>query len=188
MNSKERNLVMKDSKKISNRDPRSKPNNDPIETPNAQTKIADKPVKTGSIYDYKNVRLAKNRLLHDLSNSPDEILSDTFYKNLENRLRTSKFEQRDLSAHSNKKAEELSINKMIEEHKRLQKNATFNLWNLESEKEEEDRRNNYWRSSRRKRDIGNLVFGNLRKVTSVGTLNLLLCDNLFIKILIGHSP
>ncbi|XP_044747625.1 uncharacterized protein LOC123308894 [Coccinella septempunctata] len=169
---KERNLVMKNPKRISNRDPRSKPSpkkeDEEMKTPN--TDKTSEGVKTGSIYDYKNVRLARSRLLHDLSNSPDEILSDIFYKNLENRLRTSKFEQRDLSAHRNKKAEEESISSFIEEHKKMQKNATLNLWNLESEKEETERRNNYWRSSRRKRDIGKMVYGSLRKVTSVAAI------------------
>lgn len=164
---------MKDTKKQSNRDPRSKTvlkEEVTIQTPNPTTHEpqTSNTVETGSIYDYKNVRLSRSRLLHDLSNSPDEILSDTFYKNLENRLRTSKFEQRDLSAHNNKKAEEESINKFIEDHKKLKKNASFNLWNLESEKEEADRRSSYWRSNRRKRDAGSLVYGSLRKVTSVG--------------------
>ncbi|KAL3284774.1 hypothetical protein HHI36_018917 [Cryptolaemus montrouzieri] len=185
VNNKERNFILKNVKSASNRDPRSKSQmfEDEIEgsldqynksqltnEDGVQSEEKDFHKISSGIYDYKNIILSKNRLLHDLSNSPDEILSDTFYKNFENRLRTSKFEQRDLISHSNKKAEEESINEIIEEHRKRQQNSSFNLWNLESEKEDDDRKNNYWRSRRRKRQSNYSTYESLRKATSVGAI------------------
>ncbi|KAK9885823.1 hypothetical protein WA026_013695 [Henosepilachna vigintioctopunctata] len=147
---KEKHLVMKTPGLLSNRDPRSK------------SEIVEETIEGSAV--------GMDSPMDNREEDQDEILSDTYYKNLENRLRTSKFEQRDLSSHRNKKSEEESINKVLEEQKRAQQNMSYNLWNLESEKEEEDRRNNYWRGSRKKRQLNLASYGNFKRMTSVGAV------------------
>ena len=61
-----------------NRDPRSKekPTKEPPKLVKSKKKnLSDK------IFSYHNVRLAKNRLLHDEEDLPIDILKDTYFKN-----------------------------------------------------------------------------------------------------------
>lgn len=95
------------------------------------------------IYDYKNVRNAKTRLLHDLNKLPIDILRETYFKNQKNQLKKSRFEQRDLQSHENRDKE---LIKDIEEPGPI--NSSLNLWILESEKELEDKKNGYAKGKR----------------------------------------
>lgn len=118
------------------------------------------------MYDYRNIYNARNRLLHDLSNLPSDILRDTYYKNRERQLRKSRFEQRDLKSHKDRMKENQELMKVIEKEKETYTNVTENLWDLESEKEMEDKQNGYYRG---KREINYTAAGTV-KITSVGKL------------------
>ncbi|KAJ8922345.1 hypothetical protein NQ315_004288 [Exocentrus adspersus] len=169
-------LIEEHARKSNGRDPRSKGKNSdfpvttelnlPLKTDQAQRKknLSD---KRYGIYDYKNVRLARNRLFHDVNNIPTDILKDTFFKNEERRLRKSKFEQRDINAHNDKLKEGEEVQTVIDEERAaLQNNSSFNLWDLESEKELQD-----WESGnyRGKREV-NYTYDSVTKITSVGAI------------------
>lgn len=117
------------------------------------------------IYDYRNVRNAKNRLFQDLNAIPNEILKDTYFKNSEKLLRRSRFEQRDLFSHRDRIKENQDLKKAIEEEKKRIFNVSENLWNLESEKELEDRENEY--SNIGKREANENITG-IPRLTSIG--------------------
>lgn len=110
--------------------------------------------------DYNNIYMARNRLLHDLNDLPTEILRETYQKNRERQLRNNKFEQRDLRYRENEGDE--AVNKTEEEMKNM--NFPESLWDLESEKELEDRENGYWRG---KRDAEYSPVG-IPRITSTG--------------------
>ncbi|KAJ8945336.1 hypothetical protein NQ318_009731 [Aromia moschata] len=78
----------------------------------------------------------------------------------------SKFEQRDVNSHNDKIREHEEIQRVIEEEKAALENNTFNLWDLESEKEMQD-----WESGnyRGKREV-NYTFESVTKITSVGAI------------------
>ncbi|XP_018568780.1 uncharacterized protein LOC108909041 [Anoplophora glabripennis] len=171
-------LIDESSRKMGSRDPRSKektessnkvdPNSksNQKEKSRSSTKKKNLSDKKYGIYDYKNLRSAQNRLLHDINNIPTEILKDTFFKNEERRLRKSKFEQRDINAHNDKIKENEDIQSIIEEEKVALQNNSLNLWDLESEKEVQD-----WESGnyRGKREV-NYTFDSVTKITSVGAV------------------
>jgi hypothetical protein len=118
------------------------------------------------IYDYENIKMARNRLLHDLNNLPWGILRDTYFKNRESQLRKSKFEQRDITSHIDKIKQNEEVKSIIDEEKKAAANSSYNLWDLESEKELRDKENGYWR---KKREV-NYTFNGIRKITSVGAI------------------
>lgn len=145
------------------RDPR---NRDNISKKNSSTTTTKKNLSESplGIYDTHNIRLSKNRLLHDLDHLPTEILKDTYVKNEENRLRRSKFEQRDVNTHYDKVKEKEDIRKIIQKEIDRVKNSSFNLWDLESEKELKDQIEG---NIRGKRDVNYESDGTI-KVISVG--------------------
>ncbi|GLV42598.1 uncharacterized protein CBL_03337 [Carabus blaptoides fortunei] len=112
--------------------------------------------------DYNNIYMARNRLLHDLNDLPTEILRETYQKNRERQLRNNKFEQRDLRYRENEGDE--TVNKTEAETKNM--HFPESLWDLESEKELEDRENGYWRG---KRDAEYSPVG-IPRITSTGVL------------------
>ncbi|XP_022902074.2 uncharacterized protein [Onthophagus taurus] len=118
------------------------------------------------IYDYKNVKNARSRLMHDLTNLPTEILRDTYFKNREKQMRKSRFEQRDLKSHKERAKGNEEVKKAIEEEKKKLVNTSMTLWDLESEMEIEDRENGYYRGKRHVYQ----KFDGVPKITSVGTL------------------
>lgn len=115
------------------------------------------------IYDYKNIQKAHTRLLHDLNSLPNEILRDTYFKNRERQLRKSRFEQRDLKSHHDRIKENDDLEKAIEEEKKASFNLSESLWDLESEKELQDKENGYWRVKREEK----LNLG-VPRLTSIG--------------------
>lgn len=159
--------------KLNSRDPRSRENIDefseyfdvftteipsnPEEETNSNVSSSNDP--RYGIYDYRNVRNAKTRLLHDLNKLPIDILRETYIKNQKNQLKRSRFEQRDLQSHENRDKE---LIKGAEELGAI--NSSLNLWILESEKELEDKKNGYARGKRSVND-GGTVFN---KITSTG--------------------
>lgn len=161
-----------------NRDPRSKSETTTVnqETSQESTQNSSEAVPKTSkkknlsesprygIYDYKNVQKAHTRLLHDLNNIPSEILRDTCFKNRENQLRKSKFEQRDLKSHEERIRENEEVRKVIEHEKKTSFNLSESLWDLESEKELQDKENGYWRG---KREVNYNLVG-IPRLTSVG--------------------
>lgn len=152
-----------------NRDPRSKDVEIQTELTSQETpQFTNKnysPPKYG-IYDYRNIKMSQNRLLHDLNNLPLEILRDTYFKNRESQLRKSKFEQRDITSHTDKIKQNEELKKIIDQERKAAENTSFTLWDLESEKEMQDKENGYWRG---KREI-NSTFSVVRNITSVGKL------------------
>lgn len=173
-----KNMLRESNIKLNSRDPRSK--EDPLysdsdeeyssmedvtteKPPENQDNYSEKP-KYG-IYDYKNIYNARNRLLHDLSNLPSEILRETYFKNREHQLRKSRFEQRDIKSHKDRIKENEEVRKVIDKEKVAATNVSENLWDLESEKEMADKENGYFRG---KRDV-NFTSG-ITQVTSVGEL------------------
>lgn len=169
-------LIDENVQKSGNRDPRSKEKKmETLNTPEPNSENDEGQSKPSSkkknlsdkhygIYDYRNVRLARNRLFHDINNVPTEIFKDTFFKNEERRLRKSKFEQRDINAHNGKMKENEEIQRVIDEEKMALQNSSLNLWNLESEKEMQDWENGNYRG---KREV-NYTFDSITKITSVG--------------------
>lgn len=154
-----------------NRDARSrnKDHNDNREkstetTSKTQKKNLADMTKNG-IYEYRNVRNAKDRLLHDLNALPDDILKDTYFKTRKQQLRRSRFEQRDLFPHKDRNKEKVDVERTLEEEKKGAFNASENLWKLESEKELNDRENHYNSFGKRQATIN--ITG-LPKLTSVG--------------------
>lgn len=129
----------------------------------SQKKNLQDSVKYG-IYDYKNVKNARSRLLHDLTNLPNEILRDTFFKNRERQLRKSRFEQRDLKSHNDRMKENEEVRNIIEKEKEASLNTSETLWDLESEKEVKDRENGYVRGKRE----ANFTASRTANVLSVG--------------------
>lgn len=128
--------------KSGSRDPRSKPQS-------RKKQLSDP--KNG-IYGYKNIQRAKNRLFEDTSSLPTDILRDTLYKY----LRGNKFQQRDTNS---KRANE-EIEQLMKEH---EKNASLNLWDLESETEIDEQGGKY----RERRQV-KYFFERSVKITSVG--------------------
>lgn len=131
------------------RDPRSKEN---LNDPSTEGPTTEKPKTTKKnlgdgkygIYDYRNVRSAKDRLLHDLNDVPTNILRDTYFRNRE---RKSRFEQRDLQSHGDRTMEQ-NEESTAEDERLASDNMSLNLWDLETEKELEDKRNGYVRGKR----------------------------------------
>lgn len=136
------------SKTTNNRDPRSKQES-------KKKNLSD--LKFG-IYGYKNIQRAKDRLLSDQNSIPEDILRDTYFKNLP----TAKFRQRDINNNVNVNAE---IQQLIEEEKENLKNLSYNLWDLESDKEIEENIQN----QRFKRKVRYGSNGSI-KISSVGEL------------------
>ncbi|KAI4469664.1 hypothetical protein MML48_1g18960 [Holotrichia oblita] len=132
---------------------------------NPKKNLAD--LTKNGIYEYRNVRNAKDRLLHDLNAIPDDILKDTYLKTREQQLRRSRFEQRDLFSHKDRNKENVDVEKVLEEEMKGAVNASENLWKLESEKELDDRDNHY--NSHYKRQATINITG-VPKLTSVGAL------------------
>ncbi|KAJ3662550.1 hypothetical protein Zmor_006894 [Zophobas morio] len=154
----------------SNRDPRSKEETktspDSSEQSSSKSKKKNLSNSKYGIYDYENIKKSRNRLLNDLNNLPWDILRDTYYKNRESQLRKTKFEQRDLSSHVDKIKENEELKNIIDEERKSAENTSYTLWDLESEKEIQDKENGYWRG---KREI-NYTFAGIRKITSVGAI------------------
>lgn len=101
--------------------------------------------------DFKNIYAARNRLLTDLNELPSEILRQTFEHNKAFRQsRDSKFEEQ--------------TGKEVEKKEAKSVELPETLWDLESEKELEDRENGYYRG---KRDTNDKIRG-ISKVTSTG--------------------
>lgn len=152
------------------RDPRSKTSSqqnvnvnkqpNPRQEKNSKKKNLSSGTQNYGPNDYKNVYMARNRLLHDLNDLPTEILKETYLKNQQRQFRNNKFQQRDLRYREN---DDLNKTDNIEEQV---KNGNFpeSLWDLESEKELEDRENGYWRG---KRDTDNILLG-IPRITSTG--------------------
>lgn len=172
-----RNMFVDDDVgKFSNRDPRSKEDNVYEEYTTTAETTTSQPHKQKSkkkalseapaygIYDYKNIYNARNRLLHDLNNLPSDILRDTYFKNRERQLRKSRFEQRDVKSHRDRMKENEDVKKVIEKEKMEATNTSESLWDLESEKEMQDKENGYFRG---KRAVNYTTTANVR-VTSMG--------------------
>ncbi|RZB40691.1 SUR7 domain containing protein [Asbolus verrucosus] len=153
----------------SNRDPRSKEDitkvHSEVNTNQKKTQSKKKNLQDPKygVYDYQNVKKARNRLLHDLNNLPSEILRDTYFKNRESQLRKSKFEQRDITSHIDKMKQNKEVKNVLDEERKSADNYSYTLWDLESEKELQDKENGYWRG---KREV-NYTFNGIRKISSV---------------------
>ncbi|XP_017771105.1 PREDICTED: uncharacterized protein LOC108558637 [Nicrophorus vespilloides] len=132
------------------------------DTTRTTKKLAD---KRYGVYDYRNIEQSKNRLLHNLNELPTDILKDTYLKNMEQQLRKSRFEQRDLQSHIDKMKENAEVKRVLDEEKEKMLNVSENLWTLESEKEAEDRKNGLWRV---KREASSVIKG-IPRITSVGS-------------------
>lgn len=150
-----------------NRDPRNKDVANDNETKVNSTKTKKKNLSDGltGMYDPKNMRSAKNRLLHDLDHLPDDILKDTFVKNEERRLRKSRFQLRDVGTHYDKEKEKQEIQKTIQDELKSMSNH-YTLWDIESEREMKDKDTTKYRGKRKT----NFVVSNTYRVTSVGEL------------------
>ncbi|XP_060520035.1 uncharacterized protein LOC132698145 isoform X2 [Cylas formicarius] len=120
------------------------------------------------IYGYHNLRLSKNRLLRDDESLPTDIIRETYFKNEENRLKKSRFEQRDVNLHADRSKDDEEIKRILEEEKRAVLNGSLTLWDLETEKEIQEKRNGFYK--REKRGYDALVFDSVVKITSVGTV------------------
>lgn len=105
--------------------------------------------------DYKNIYAARNRLLHDLNELPNEILRQTFEKN--KGLRQA-FKPRDTR-------DENENDKDVEKKEARNGELPETLWDLESEKELEDRENGYYRGKRE--SLKETIHG-IPKITSTG--------------------
>ncbi|XP_048525388.1 uncharacterized protein LOC109537293 [Dendroctonus ponderosae] len=157
-----------------NRDPRSKEKNPQLETPEAKSAQSKKKNLSEKIFGYRNVRLARDRLLHDEDSLPTDILKDTYFKNEETRLKKMKFEQRDVNSHLVGKMGDLEIKTTIDEQKndalQLQNHSTT-LWDIESENEMGEREDKE-RFLRRKRgvDVWDVAWRSAPRVTSVGAV------------------
>lgn len=110
--------------------------------------------------DFKNIYAARNRLLHDLNDVPNEILRQTFEKN-----KALKQALRPRDTRDEKNENEKEIEK--KEAKNIELPET--LWDLESEKELEDRENGYYRG---KRETLKEKFHGIPRITSTGKCNL----------------
>lgn len=148
-------------RKNNNRDPREEAKEEPKITQSKKKNLSD--LKYG-IYDPKNIKMARNRLFHDLNNQPTDILKETFFKNRENQLKKSRFEQRDITSHLDKRLEKAAVDKIIEEERKRMENVSYNLWDVESEKELQDKESGYWRGKRE----STYFFNAVRKISSVG--------------------
>lgn len=163
----ENNVLLNSNIPQSNRDPRSKEKKlNSAGTQESKSKKKNLSDKKHGIYSYLNIKNSGNRLLTDLNNLPTDILRDTYIKNEERRLKKSKFEQRDINSHRDKIKENKEIKRIINEEKKAMQNMSLHLWDLESEKEIEERENNAWRG---KREVSTLV-NRIRKISSVGTI------------------
>lgn len=133
-----------------------------------QTTVAASDDKSSyGIYDYKNIYNARNRLLHDLSNVPSEILRETYFKNRERQLRKSRFEQRDINSHKDKLKDSDEVRRLLEVEKKDSLNkSSLHLWDLESERELKDKENGYFRG---KRSL-NEEFNGVPKLTHIGNV------------------
>ncbi|XP_023022317.2 uncharacterized protein [Leptinotarsa decemlineata] len=164
----QKHLLIKENLENSNRDPRSKDRKTNNHTSKSISKTRKKDLfgEKNGIYDYRNVRLSRNRLLRDVDYIPTDIFKDTFIKNEEMRLRKSKFEQRDVNTHTDKIKEKEEIRKIIDKELEESKKSPTTLWDLESEKEMEDWVDGNYRG---KRDI-NYASSSISKITSVGAI------------------
>lgn len=138
------------------RDPRSKNldnlTDDDTDKQKSRKKNLSDDIQTMTPNDYKNIIAARNRLLHDLNELPSDILRQTFEKNKALRQsRDSKFDEKNGGKELEKK-----------EAKNVELPET--LWDLESEKEMEDRENGYYRG---KRDADTNAKG-ISRVSSTG--------------------
>lgn len=159
-------ILNKGIRHSSNRDPRNKDDANDNKIKSNSTKTKKKNLSEGlkGIYDPKNIRLARNRLLHDLDHVPTDILKDTFVKNEEKRLRKSKFEQRDVGTHYDKVKEKQEIQKTIQEELNSA-TSHYNLWDIESDREFRDKGSSKFRGKRK----GDLI-ADAYKITSIGKL------------------
>lgn len=167
--------------KINSRDPRSKEDineslpeyfdvfttEEPTATPATKKQKTQKKNLADSskygIYDYRNIRNARSRLLHDLSNVPTDILRETYIKDRESQFKKSRFEQRDLQSHEDRMKQNEELMRETEEEV-VSRNNSVNLWDLESEKELEDKKNGYVRG-KRSAESDRMIFN---RVTSTG--------------------
>lgn len=118
-----------------------------------------------NMYDYQNVQKSRSKLMSDLNSSPTEILKQTYFKNLERQLRKSRLQQRDIESEADKIKGNEQIKAVIEEKKKELANTSESLWDLETDKEEEDRKNGYWRG---KREVNTSTVYGIPRVTSTG--------------------
>ncbi|XP_076263482.1 uncharacterized protein LOC143198239 [Rhynchophorus ferrugineus] len=159
-----------------NRDPRSKEkkintaktsaNNEPPKAPKSTKKnLSDK------IYSYRNVRLAKERLLNDQENLPTDILRDTYFKNEESRIKKAKLEQRDVNSHPVGQIDSNDIQNILENEKNNYiLNGSTTLWDLENEKEITEREDNVYLREKRDVSLPDFVWQSTPKVSSVGAV------------------
>ncbi|CAH0546377.1 unnamed protein product [Brassicogethes aeneus] len=156
--------------KGNDRDPRSKQKASSAAhiATNRETKSKKKNLSENKygIYDYQNIKNARSRLSNDINNTPTNILKDTYFKNEESRLKKSRFEQRDINDRQDRIKENEEIKKIIEKQKESMKNMSYSLWDLESEKEEEEKENNLYRA-KRDVDVGS---NKIRKISSIGAV------------------
>lgn len=131
------------------------------------------------IYDYQNVQKSRSKLMQDLNSSPTEILKQTYFKNLERQLRKSRFQQRDIESEADKVKENEQIQAAIEEKKKELANTSESLWDLETEKEEEDRKNGYWRGKREVNTNSSAAVYGIPRVTSTGRHTILIFELVF---------
>ncbi|XP_030750099.1 uncharacterized protein LOC115877888 [Sitophilus oryzae] len=158
-----------------NRDPRSKEKKlniakmgtmEPSKLPKSTKKnLSDK------IYGYRNVRLAKDRLLNDQENLPTDILRDTYFKNEENRLKKAKFEQRDVNSHLVGQVDSIDVKKILEDEKENGiLNGSTTLWDLENEKELNEQDESGFLRDKRQISIPSNIWETQPKVSSVGAI------------------
>lgn len=156
-----------------NRDPRSKEKN--INRSKEEAIDSSKNTKSkkknlsDKIYGFHNVRLAKNRLLHDEEALPTDILRDTYFKNEENRLRKTKFEQRDVNSHLVGEMDDTDIKNIIEEQRQNSLvNHSTTLWDIETENEIGEKEDRGYLRKKRDTGIPNVAWESVSRVTSVG--------------------
>lgn len=149
-----------------NRDPRSK-----AKTPESKSAQTKKKNLSEKIFGYRNVRLARDRLLHDEDTLPTDILKDTYFKNEENRLKKIKFEQRDVNSHLVGTMGDEEIKSTLEKQKKdaMQlKNHSTTLWDIESENEMGEREEKGFLRRKRAVDVWDVAWKSVPRVTSVG--------------------
>lgn len=151
-----------------------------ISAENGPSGVEKRLLKNLNNYDeYANIQNARNRLLHDLSNVPRDILRQSYLENaerelemisneLENKYRNrnnNKFQQRDLRYRQKNYQQMSSVKKELESM--YDERRRESLWDLESEKEQDDKEHGYWRGKREMINYNRYI----PKIDSTGELN-----------------
>ncbi|XP_066251301.1 uncharacterized protein [Euwallacea similis] len=162
------NLSINDRNFRSNKKVKTAPEN--YEGDSSKKADSTKKNLSDKIYGYHNVRMSKERLLHDEETLPTDILQENYFKNEENRLKKMKLEQRDVNSHMVGEMDLLDVNNIIKAQKNYAlQNRSTTLWDIESENELGEREDKGY--LRRKRGVKpEIIWESSSVVTSVGAI------------------